>query len=423
MTDLNFAFRQLIKNPGFTIVAVLTLAIGIGANTAIFSTLDAVLFRPLPYSDPDRLVQLYETLPKGDLNNVSGGVFLDWRKHQTQFESIALITEVTRNLRTDSAADRLNGLEATHEFLRVLGIQPLLGRGFLPDDERFGGDNQVVMLTEELWQSRFGRSTLILGHTLVLDEVPYVVIGVLPRGTLPHGIWSQREALFVVPAVPKPEAGGKYSRSFHWAAVYGRLKPKATILQADTELKTIKEQVDRDYPGYKREWSATVRSLHDRLSSGPRPVLLMLAGAVAFVLLIACANVANLLLARATVRRQEIALRMALGANGRRIVRQVMTESLALAAIGGAAGTVLSVWGIHLLRRLTFDILPGAMAPQLDGRVLAFSLLLAVCTGLLFGILPGLAGSRFRFEQGTQGRREKHNDRRPPSHPVHPCRC
>ncbi len=394
MNDLKFAFRQLLKNPGFTAVAVLTLALGIGASTAIFSTLDAVLFRPLPYPEPDRLVQLYEALPDGSLNSASGGVFLDWREHHDDFDSVALISPVTCNLRGDRSPERLNGLEATHEFLGVLGIQPILGRGFLPTDDRPGGDNQVVIIAEEIWRARFGGSESILGSTLTLDEVPHTVVGVLPRGALPRAVWSPDAAGFVVPAVARRAADGRYSRSEHWASVYGRLKPGVSIEKADAGLKGLKQQLNSEYPAYKREWSAAVRSIHDRLASGPRPTLLMLVGAVMVLLLIACANVANLLLARARNRQQEIAVRAALGASPRRIVRQVLTESLVLAAVAGLAGTLLSIWGISILGRLTGDLLPGGMTPRLDLRVLLFSFLLTGATGFLFGILPAWQARR-----------------------------
>lgn len=406
MNDIRFAIRQLLKAPGFTTVAVLTLALGIGANAAIFSALDAALLRPLPYPEPDRLVQLLETLPDGTLNSVSGGVFLDWREHQTQLERIALVHPVTRNLRGDGAPDRLDGLEATHEFLGVLGVQPKIGRGLLPDDEQAGGDNHVVLITDELWRSRLGGREPVLGRTLVLDDVPHTVVGVLPEGSLPDGIWRPGKARFVVPAVPDREAGGRlgprYSRSLHWATVFGRLKPGASVAQADAELRTIKEQLNPEYPGYKRDWGTAVLSLHERLAGDRRPVLLLLLGAVALVLLIACANVAGLLLARARKREQEIAVRVALGASGGRIMRQVLTESLVLAALGGAAGTLLSLWGIGLLRGLTSGLLQGGLTPRLDAGVLVASLLVTGITGLLFGILPAWQSRRPDLDQALK---------------------
>ncbi len=403
MNDLRFAFRQLKKNPGFTLVAVLTLGLGIGVGVSVFSALDAALFRPLPYPQPDRLVELYETLPDGALNNVSGGVFLDWREHHPDFDSVALISPVTRNLQGDGRPERLSGLEATHEFLSVLGLRPILGRGFLPDEDQPSGDNRVVMISEEAWRTRFGGSASILGSVLRLDEIPHTVIGVLPRGSLPRGVWSPDAAQFVVPAVAVREAQGRYSRSQHWASVYGRLKPGVSIERADAGLKTLKLALNPEYPSYKQHWSAAVQSLHSRLASGPRPMLLVLASAVAVLLLIACANVANLLLARARNRRLEISLRAALGASPSRIVRQALTESLLLAAFGGLAGTVVAIWGVRFLGTVTSDFLPGGMSPQLDPRVLAFAVALTGATGLLFGMLPAWQARRPNLNEAFKG--------------------
>jgi predicted permease len=388
MNDLKFAIRQLLKNPGFTAVAVLTLALGIGACSSIFSMLDGVLFRPLPFPEPDRLVQIHETLPDGSLNGSSGGAFLDWREHHPGFDSVALINPVTRNLRDDGAPERLNGLEATHEFLDVLRVQPLLGRGFMATEDQPGGDPRVVLLSEETWQARFGGSPSALGAKLRLDEVLHTVVGILPTGTLPRGVWSREPAQFVIPSIAQRTVKGRYSRSEHWAMVYGRLSPGTSLGQADAGLKAVRQRLNPDYPAYKREWGVSVQSLHGRLAVGPRPALLMLMGAVGVLLLIACANVANLLLARTRNRQQEIAVRSALGASPRRILRQVLTESLLLAGVGGLAGTLASVWGIQVLGRVASEFLPGGMIPQLDFRVLGFSVLLTLVTGLLFGILP-----------------------------------
>jgi predicted permease len=248
------------------------------------------------------------------------------------------------------------------------------------------------MITDEFWRSALGGREPVLGATLVLDDVPHTVVGVLPDGSLPDGIWRPGRSRFVVPAVPDPQANGplgpRYSRFMHWATVFGRLKPGVSVAGADAELKAIKAQLNPDYPGYKQDWGTAVRSLGGRLAGDRRGLLLLLSGAVALVLLIACANVAGLLLARARSRQPEIAVRVALGASGGRVMRQVLTESLVLAALGGAAGTLLSLWGIGLLRALTQELLPGGMAPRLDGRVLLVSLLVTGITGLLFGILP-----------------------------------
>jgi predicted permease len=386
--DALIALRLLGRSPGFAAVAILTLAIGIGANTAIFSALDAVLLRPLPYPAPDRLVEVFERLPNGNQNSVAGGVFLDWKTRSTQFDAMAIFDIVRYNLRGDGAPERLMGTAASHDFPHVLGVRPLLGRGFIEEDDRPGGRNDVVIITEELWRSRFGGDPSIVNSQIVLDDVSRTVVGVLPRGA-----WPYREHQFFVPSVLAANTP-RGQRAPHWGVVIGRLKPGATIEGADAELKSIKQSLVKEYPGFKAKWSVGVRSLTETVAGTSRPSLLILLGAVSLVLLIACANVANLLLARSHQRQQEIALRAALGATSGRIVRQVLTESVVLAVIGGVAGLALAFWSVRLLQYLTEQIAPGAPAPRLDGRVLMFSLALTAATGLIFGILPALRARR-----------------------------
>ncbi len=385
--DAAIGLRLLARSPGFTAVAILTLALGIGANTAIYSVLDAVLLRPLPYPEPDRLVMVSETLGNGSPNSVSGGAFLDWREHQTQFDALTLTSPVTYNLRA-GAAERLSGMEVSHEFLTVLGLAPLLGRGFLPDEDRPGGHNDVVMITEELWRSHFGADAGIIGRTIVLDEVPRTVVGVLPRGA-----WLIPDQSFFVPAVLVPGTG-RAARQPHWAGVFGRLASTATVAQADAELKRVKRRLNAEYPAFKQEWGVVVRPVTEVIGGIARAPMLILLGAVSLVLLIACANVANLLLARGCHRQQELAVRAALGASGGRLVRQILTENLMLALLGGLAGIVVAYAGVELLRRLTVEAMPFTVTPRLDLRVLLVSLAITAVTGPLVGLLPALRARR-----------------------------
>jgi predicted permease len=387
--DAGIGLRLLQRSPGFAAVAILTLAIGIGANTAIYSVLDAVLLRPLPYPEADRLVLVNETLDTGSPNNASGGAFLDWHANETRFEALALMGQVRFNLRrTGAAPERLSGMEVSHEFLRVLGVPPLLGRGFIPEDDRPGGHNAVVILTEELWRSRFGADPAIVGRTIVLDEIARTVVGVVPAGT-----WMFKDDVFFVPAVLEPGTQ-RAQRQPHWAVVIGRLAPGASVLEADTELKSVKQRLNAEYPEFKKDWGVVVRPVTEVLGGVTRTPLLILLGAVSLVLLIACANVANLVLARSLHRQQELAVRAAIGASGGRLVRQVLTENLVLALLGGAAGVLVAYAGVHVLRDLAAKAMPITFTPALDLRVLMFSLAVTVATGPLFGLLPALRARR-----------------------------
>jgi predicted permease len=386
--DIRIGLRLLGRNPGFAIVAIVTLALGIGANTAIYSVLDSLLLRPLPYPEPDRLVQVSETLDSGRPNSVSGGAFLDWRAHGTQFDAITLTAQVAYNLRGATTTERLSGLEVSHEFFRVLGVPMLHGRGFLPDEDRPGGASEVVVITEELWRSRFAADPLILGRALVLDEVPRTVIGVLPAGA-----WVMRDDAFFVPAVLTPGTF-RAERSPHWAAVFGRLAPGATVAQADAELKSVKQQLSAQYPAFKQGWSVTVEPAVDVIRGLTRGPVMILFTAVAVVLLIACANVANLLIARGYRRQQELAVRAAIGATGSRLLRQVLTENVVLAALGGVAGVGVAYLGVEVLRRIMAASLPLSLAPRLDERALLFAVGATLATGLAAGLLPALRARR-----------------------------
>jgi predicted permease len=406
--DLRFAARSLRKAPAFTVVCVATLAIGIGANLTIFTALDATVLRPLPYPQPERLVSVFEVLEDGGLNQASGGAFADWREHSRSFESVSLWGLHRGNMRSPNGAVALWGVQVTHEFTRVFGIQPLRGRGFLAEEELSEEAARVIILSEELWRSHFGADESVVGRTVVFDEVPRTVVGVLPAAA-----WFWRGTQYFVPAIlaPKTESG---SRTSHWANVNARLKPGVSIEQADAELNALRVRLDPLYPAWKKKWSVAVRSLEWQLARSPKQVMLGLSVAVALLLLIACANVANLLLARASDRAPEIALRAALGASSGQLMRHVMSESLLLSAAGGGLGALVAFGGVAMLQQAAGHLLVNTITLQLDLRVLLIAVALTATSGVLCALLPawrvrradlhGLLKSGGRSTQGGKNR-------------------
>ena len=380
--DLTIGCRLLRRSPGFAAIAILTLAIGIGTNTAIYSVLDAVLLRPLPYPEPDRLVMVSEVNDTGGENSVAGGVFLDWRRHATRFEALALIAPARFNLRGNGPPERLVGQEVSHEFLRVLGIVPLVGRGFLPEDDRPGGRNDVVVITKELWRSHFGGDPSIVGRRIVLNEIPRTVIGILPAGA-----WLFPSESFFVPAVLTPGTP-RAARAPHWATVIGRVAPGATVADAGAEIKTIRRQLAAEYPPFKRGWGVMTRPVMQVLGSVTRTPLLILLVAVSLVLLIACANVANLVMARSCHRQPDLAVRAAIGASGERLLRQLLTESLILALAGSAAGILVAYGSLAILRSVAAAAMPITFRPELDVRVLLVTLALTLAIGRFADCCP-----------------------------------
>jgi putative ABC transport system permease protein len=403
ISDLKFAIRQFAKSPGFAAVAVATLALGIGANTAIFSIVNAVLLKPLPYPHSERLVQICEMPNPGEyIPYASGGAFIDWQDESTQLESIAAAHQVDENLTGAGEPERVSGLEVSADFLRVYGIKPTLGRDFLPIEDAPSGDHDVIILTDELWRSHFGGDPGIVGKLVHLDGASLTVIGVLPV----HALFAN-DASFLTPSVIRPSMH-RTNRDYNYVVnVVGRLKPGTTAAQAAEELTISKRAVRSLYPVFKQKWTVGMLSLHEEIFGDLRPYVLTLLGAVGVVLLIACANVANLLLARATVRQSEIAVRLALGASTWRIVRQLLTESLLLALAGGVAGLLLGVISINPL--VVFagigDTAGGAIG--INPRILVFTLVASCATGLIFGVVPAISAAKPDFggqlKEGSRG--------------------
>ncbi len=383
LQDIRYALRQLCKNHGFTAIAVITLALGIGANTAIFSVINSALLQPLPYPHAEQLVYVMETGPEGRPNgSVSGGAFKDWRDHNSKFAQIAVYENIHSSLTGIGTPERLTGLQVSAEFLSVLGIAPTVGRGFAASDAAIGGNNHVALLTYAFWKSHFAGDERIAGKTVSLNQVPYTVIGVLP----PRTLW-QDDVQFLIPEVV--DAPNTYwGRAGHWRRVVGRLSPGTSSVEAQAELRLVKQQLAAQYPPWKDKWSVSVTPLQQIFVESTRPMLVLLLGAVALVLLIACANVSNLLLARGNARSREMAVRIALGATTWRIVRQMLTESILLALSGCALGLVVAAFGVRFLTHMVVKQLPQILQPQLDIKVLLFSILMACGCGILFGILP-----------------------------------
>jgi predicted permease len=387
--DLRYARRLFTGQPGVTFIAVLTLALGIGANTAIFSAVDAVLLRPLPYADPDQLVMVWEKrAAEGVLDNVVAPAdYVDWEKLNTVFSSIAAMTPITADLTGAGEPVRLSAGGVSPAFFDVLQVRPALGRSFAAE-EGIVGRHRVVVLSHELWRDRFGSDPSIVGRKILLNAIPHEVIGILPDSFVFPDDTIELWAPLAFEGVPQP-----LSRASHQLVVYARLKPGVTLAGAREDMERVAAQLSVQYPETNRTHGAWVTPLSEEVREPVRAGLWLLLGAVAFVLLIACVNVANLLLARAAARRREIAVRAAVGASRLRIVGQMLTESVFLGVLGGAAGLLVANWGIHLARQLTPADVPvlGLEQIGLDARVLAFTFGLSLLTGLLFGTLPAWA--------------------------------
>ena len=383
--DSRFSLRSLLKRPGFTAIALLALALGIGANTAIFSLVNAVILQPLPYRDPDRLISVYGTRNRSTQGSVGPTDFLDYRSQNKTFEQFAASGSMMlpMNLTGSGEPERLNASIITGNYFDTFGVRPALGRGFSLENEKTGQDH-VTVLSHAFWQTRFGGDPNIVNKTINLDGKAYEVLGVMPTEVVlpqPAQLW--------VPINFDADPEMKM-RNARFLRGIGRLKEGVTLDQAQTDTDLIAAQLEQQYPDSNTGWSLRLIPLREILVGGSRTMLFILFGAVGFVLLIACANVANLLLVRAAARQKEIAMRTALGASRLRIIRQMITESLLLAIFGGALGALLAVAGVKLLVSLGEDNIPRTANVKIDATVLAFTLLISLATGLLFGLAPAI---------------------------------
>jgi predicted permease len=404
LQDVRYGLRMLASNAGFTIVAVLALTLGIGANTAIFSVINGVLLQPLPYRDPGRLVIMGEKTPEFDMMSVSYPNFLDWQRESRSFESLGAHRWTAYDLTGSGTPEHLEGKMVSAGFFPALGTTPLLGRDFDAQEDRVG-TSRIAMISGGLWKRRFGGASDVIGKAVTLSGQSYTVIGVVPAGFRFLGTAD------VYTLLGQWDEVLAHSREAHpGLRVVGRLKPGVTREQAEADMKSVAAQLAQAYPKSNAQHSVTIRPLAQEIVGDVRPALMVLLGAVGFVLLIACANVANLLLARSTTRRREMAIRAAIGASQSRMIRQLLTESVLLALGGGALGLLLARWGTQAVVAAIPGGLPRMENIGVDVWVLAFTLAVSVATGVIFGLAPALQISRLdlhtTLQEGSRGSTE-----------------
>lgn len=393
LRDIHYSLRMILKNPAFTIVAIFALALGIGANTAIFSVVNAVLLRPLQYKNAENIIVIQELNKQGNRVQVTAANFLDWREQSTSYKHLAAIFTRTANLAGTGEAERINLAVTSANFFDVFGLQAERGRLFIPDDEK-AGHQPVAVISNGLWQRRFGSDAEILGKSITLDGRSYTVVGVAPAGFQ----YPDKTDAWLPPANRVPLINEQMdlarTRGFGFLSTVGLLKEGVTLQQAKAEMETITSRLRGQYPETNNNRFNKVVSLHENLVGDTSRLLVLLLGAVCFLLLIACANVANLMLARSTARQKEIAIRTALGATRLQVVRQLLVESTMLALVGGVLGLLLAWWGVDWITKLLPKDFPRIEDIQLNFAMLGFTFAVSVITGIIFGFAPAFQISK-----------------------------